>query len=298
MSKNLILICLISWLTFDTSASVVVTTFDPPLPISAYADAPQLLSVDFNVDGRMDINFAFGDGGIEAYFNYPAQIVVQNGSPANSGGQPVPGSLGALPLGTVIGSNLVSSLDVSNYAWFAGWTNTYDLTQLYGNRENEVMIVVNDGIVGDPPVAGGDVVGKEGAIAVQFYINGQPHFGYIHFDFRPQHGGYPAGTAGYIYGWAYETQPNTPIVANSIGTLPIDDCKIVNFTPRIETNDTFIITWNAVAGGTYHVEASTNLATWTDISGDIIANLDYMNFTTPSPPMPAPQCFFRVHRVN
>jgi hypothetical protein len=142
------------------------------------------------------------------------------------------GPVAAVPLGSTIGSNVVSSLvllDTSNYCWFSGITNNDDLSQSYGNHEDLGMIVVNDGIVGDPPIADGDIVGQEGAIAVQFYINGQPHFGYIHFDFRPQHGGYPSGTAGYIYGWAYETQPNTPIVANSLGTLPIDDCKIVNF---------------------------------------------------------------------
>ena len=300
--KLFVLVCLQSWLAFNAPASVVVTKFDPPLAVSASADAPDnlpfnVISVDFNLDGESDFVLGYGQGAINCYFNATNQIFIKIA--ADPGGYTnVLGPIAAVPLGSTIGSNVVSSLDASNYCWFAGIANNDDLTQSYSNHEDLGMIVVNDGIVGDPPIASGDMVGKEGAMAVQFYINGQPHFGYIHFDFRPQHGGYPAGTAGYIYGWAYETQPNTSIVANSIGTLPIDDCKIVSFIPRIETNDTFLITWNAVAGGTYHVESSTNLTTWTDISGDIIANLDYMNFTTPAPPAPEPQCFFRVHRVN
>ena len=54
-------------------------------------------------------------------------------------------------------------------------------------------------------------------IAVEFAINGEVHYGYIHFDFR-SNGTSLGGTAGLIYGWAYETEPGVPICA-----VPLDD---------------------------------------------------------------------------
>ena len=53
-------------------------------------------------------------------------------------------------------------------------------------------------------------------MALEFLINGQPHYGYIHFDFRPLTDAPLSGAVGFIYGWAYETEPGVPIKAVSM----------------------------------------------------------------------------------
>jgi len=59
------------------------------------------------------------------------------------------------------------------------------------------------------PFVSGDVVGKNAVIALEFYVAGQPHYGYIHFNFD----GFAGGV---IYGWSYETEPNVAIEAKSL----------------------------------------------------------------------------------
>ena len=141
----------------------------------------------------------------------------------------------------------------------------------------------------------GDIVGKEGVMALKFFINGQPHFGYVHFDFRyvvnpALQGG---GFGGYIYGYAYETQPGVPITAERLSdSTPASDGLITSFNQF----NGFVLTWNAVNGGTYRVQSSTNLVTWADASGGILANQNSVTFTIPA--SSAFQCFYRIHRVN
>ena len=53
-------------------------------------------------------------------------------------------------------------------------------------------------------------------MALEFLINGQPHYGYIHFDFRPLTVAPLSGAVGFIHGWAYETEPGVPIKAVSM----------------------------------------------------------------------------------
>lgn len=70
------------------------------------------------------------------------------------------------------------------------------------------------------PSVFGDAVGKEGVMALQFYIGTERHYGYIHFNFS----GAPDGLGGVIYGWAYETQPDVPIQALPLS--PAEKIKI------------------------------------------------------------------------
>ena len=210
-------------LAFGAQATIQVTQFDPPLNISAYADAPanglfNVLGVDFDADGEVDFRLAYGLGGIGAYFNAPVRFGQRvSGLGVAGRGGPIAG----LPLGSTIGPNIVSS-GTNFYAWSSGDTNIDDLTQPFGDHEATVIIanvvpnggslVISTGILftniplPTVPIVSGDVVGRECVIAVQFYANGEVHYGYIHCDFSN-------GASGVIYGWAYETLPNVPIVA-------------------------------------------------------------------------------------
>jgi nucleotidyltransferase/DNA polymerase involved in DNA repair len=67
---------------------------------------------------------------------------------------------------------------------------------------------------------------------------------------------------------------------------------ITAFIPQ--PNGDFIITWNAVVGGEYIIQTSTDLITWTDESGDINANLENMSeLITPS----GPYTYYRIKRI-
>ena len=173
------------------------------------------LGVDFNLDGRMDVKLVYGSGGITMFFDSPTRVIVK-------------GSVAAVPFGTVIASNLPPEL--SAYRWDVGTlVSTNSELRQFGERQKLVlttltapqlpgspMQVAGGGTpITQPVLASGDVVGKEGVIAVEFQINGQPHYGYIAIDFRT-----PMGTGGYIRGWAWETEPGVPITANRISSAP------------------------------------------------------------------------------
>ena len=55
-------------------------------------------------------------------------------------------------------------------------------------------------------------------MALEFYVNGQRHYGYVHFDFRSPSGTPLGGAGGVIYGWAFETEPLVPIKAIPLST--------------------------------------------------------------------------------
>jgi hypothetical protein len=209
----------------SSRAEVHIARFDPPLNVSAFSvPAPGLdwatTAFDFDLDGQPDFRLTYGMGLMTAYFNSPTQFAAKALHPVVVGAQDV---VGAVPLGWVIGSNIISSgLTADSYVWSAGGTNNY-LPDLLGNHQANVisanqvipanmpLMTLSNGIwitnISFPPFpvpSWGDVVGQEGVIALQFYIGTELHYGYIHFNFK-------GGTGGVIYGWAYETEPNVPI---------------------------------------------------------------------------------------
>lgn len=205
---------------FSASASVRTIRFDPPLSIAAgEVEGSELgfgaLGVDFNLDGRMDVRLVYGSGGITVFFDSTNRIVIK-------------GSVAAVPFGTLIGSNLPP--DLSAYRWDRGTpVSTSSELRQFGERQKLVLTtltaprlpgsplqVAGGGTpITQPVLASGDVVRKEGVIAVEFHINGQPHYGYIAIDFRTA-----LGTGGYIRGLAYESEPRLAITATRIGTSP------------------------------------------------------------------------------
>jgi len=232
MLKTLLLATLLGCLAMNASAEVQITRFDPPLNISAFADVPEALlvnvmAVDFNVDGDAEFRLAYGYGWIGAYLNTPTRFGRRAPRP---GVVAIGGPVAAVPLCSIIGGNIVSAIATNSYVWSPGYTNRYDLTQPLGNHEASVITanlspaigpvitfptngVLVTNIYYPRPVVSGDVAGKEAVMAVEVQINGETHYGYIHFDFRSSPGTPFGGAGGLIHGWAYETQPGVPIQA-------------------------------------------------------------------------------------
>jgi hypothetical protein len=245
-----ILAGLIGCAAWSASAAVQITRCDPPLAVNAYTDAPEGLfwntfAPDFNADGESEFRLVYFSGDMGAYFDSPTRFgrhVPPSG--ITRGG----GDFAAVPLGSTIGSDIVSAIATNYYVWSLGDTNTDDLTQPLGDHHagvisanyttggqfypittistGGILITTNNygvtyGVISGVtninygwPVVSGDMAGKEGVIALEFYINGQIHYGYVHFDFRNVAGGISAG--GVIYGWAYETEPGKPITVASL----------------------------------------------------------------------------------
>lgn len=274
-------------LTLNTQASVVTTRPEPPPIRGAWTADFETLDIDFNQDGVVDLRLLSGAGGMTVYLNGTNRIVIKANLVSGSTTTNYSG-VGGLPPGTVIGSALNPNL--GNYNWWTGFTNHYDLTQPYGSHEATAMIVG----YGNQPI--GDWGSKEGMIAVEFRISGQVHFGYVHFDFRPERV-WTDGSGGYIYGWAYEDVPGVPIVAERIRNgPPMRDFKIASFTPLAGQNGAGVLAWNTVIGETNRVQASADLVIWENLSTNIVADRDSMFFVTPTSALP--QRFFRILREN
>ena len=235
---------IIAWATPSAQAAVQVTQFDPALRISAWADPPtnsdlyNVLAADFNADGQADFRLAYEMGAMEAFFNAPTRFATRVSPPILGGGTHfilAGGLVAAVPLNSRIGTNIVSP-GTNTFAWSTGFTNRYDLTQPLGDHEATVILanlvaptlpgpIINfssNGILVTNiyvfPTVTGDVVNREGVMAVEFNLNGELHYGYIHFDFRSAAAGNFGGTGGVIYGWAYETEPNVAIKAKPLST--------------------------------------------------------------------------------
>lgn len=222
---------MIGCLAQPAQASVQATLFDPPLKINAWTDASSdvlldVLATDFNADGKVDFRLLQGIGGIEAYFNGPTRIAKRT-LPGTF--DTIGGPVAAVPLNSSIGTNIVSP-GTNIFAWSPGYANVDDLTQQLGDHEATVFsaniaIPLQPGPIiifstnGTPvtnvyypgPLTFGDVPGREAVMAVEFNVNGEVHYGYLHFDFRE-------GAGGVIYGWAYETEPNVAIKAKPLST--------------------------------------------------------------------------------
>lgn len=243
-------------------AEVRVTQLDPPFSIGAFqetGDDPfSILSIDFNQDGQSDFRLSYGAGGpgVACYLNHPNQIVILRSGPAYPGQTNVYGSMGALPLGTIVGSNLVSSVDLSAYSWHSGNTNDYDLTAIFGDHQSSVVGVVDPVTIGMPPVAAGDPVAKEGVMGFQFLIGTNIHYGYLHFDFRTNINQWYMGAGGYIMGWAFETEPHTPIAAKPIAVPPTP----FQVNALGLSNGVFHLRWLATPGATFLIEGTTSLS--------------------------------------
>ncbi len=224
-------------LASNAPAEVHIARFDPPLSVSAFSDPlPGLdwntTAVDFDLDGQTDFRLTYGSGMMTAYFNTPTRIAMRATTLNTNTGPIMPalvleplGPVASVPLGSMIGSNIVSSTGTNFYAWEPGITNSYNLPELLGDHIASVILANEAVPVGPEPVITfstngtwvtnvyypgpfilGDVTGKEAVMALQFYIGSELHYGYIHFNFDE-------GAGGVIYGWAYETEPNVPIKA-------------------------------------------------------------------------------------
>jgi len=249
---------------------VRATRLDPPLmanPFFEFEDptVTDPLAIDFNNDGQVDFRVYYGYAGIQTYFDSPTKIVIlRNIYPWTTN---IYGSIGTLPLGSVISSNLRTAVNTNLYIWNEGNANLPEGgTWEYGKRTSLAVGILAPIWPGQPLSVAGNPVDKEGVFAVQFLIGTNRHYGYIHFDFRAENG-WPQGSGGYILGWAYESEPDKPITAAPIAVPPAP----YKLNGKKQSGGTFELSWRATPGATYRVQASSSLdRPFTDLTPDIV----------------------------
>ncbi len=129
-------------------------------------------------------------------------------------------------------------------------------------------------------------------MGVEFLIGTNKHYGYIHVDMRQEYD-YVFGVGGYIYGWAYETEPGKPIVTAPIAVPAVPArCQIVKLN-----DGGFNLCWPATIGGIYRIQGSpTAPGPYLDFTPDIAAILTNGCYTV-DPPRGASAYFWRVVRM-
>jgi hypothetical protein len=176
------------WLTAIASADIV---WSGELYQRAYHD---ISSIDMNQDGTDDFTFNRYDvlsGQYQDYYIDPASggIVVEQRTYTLD---PV-----SLDEGTLISSTLSNP----GLEWELVWQNSETRLFLYGTT------------MGLPDYGG--LADREGYVGVSFVVEGATHYGWIqtsHDLYRSS----PDDQYLYIHGWAYESTPDTPIVAGVI----------------------------------------------------------------------------------
>ena len=206
----------------SSNAEIRATKLTPPIRLNPFQDDLTALPIDFNEDGKVDARLVYGQGSLSAYFPATNRVAVKISG----------NTVGSLPLNTMISGRFPPELNA--FRWDNGVPVSSDAPEhrQYGERRKIIVSTMmaprmpehsvfstsqTNGSAGTSASLGsGDVIGKTGVIAVEFQIDGNVHYGYLHVDFRPD-----AAPIGLIYGFAYETITNTPITAT-----PLDDMQL------------------------------------------------------------------------
>jgi hypothetical protein len=174
--------------TLPAEAQIVYTPSNTPMAIAHQNQGPALTQLDLNNDGIPDFTFRmlsarqFSTSGTTIAFKFYLQVAPgQAGNQAVSGQQPSTAS--AVPAGVAIGPQ-------EKFAPGGLYLAINSFGRL-GSRSSGTWRSVEFAYVG-----------------LKFLINGQVHYGWARVKFPyPGATGYPS-----IYGYAYESTPNQPIV--------------------------------------------------------------------------------------
>jgi hypothetical protein len=183
-------------------AEIIYTPSNTPMAIAHQNQGLALTPLDLNNDGTPDFTFAmlstakFSSGGTTIGFKFFLKVV-----PGKTGNEAVQGqqapTASAVPAGATIGPQ-----------------QKFGAGDLYLGIKSFNGFSRNSGTWQNVEFA---------YVGLKFLINGQVHYGWARIKFPyPGGSGYPGGMSfPSIYGYAYESTPNQPIVAGQTsGTAP------------------------------------------------------------------------------
>ena len=193
----------------SASAQIVYTPSNTPFALNHQNQGPVFTTLDLNNDGVPDFTFAmsstahFSSIGYTTRFKLYMKVV-----PDQPGNEVVQGSVAptasAVPAGVTIGPK--EKFVAEGYMVHQVYSRSGHINQSSGTWQ---------------PV-------EFAYVGLKFLINGQVHYGWARVKFPYPYGyKYPS-----IYGYAYESTPNTPIVAGQTsGTAPAP--ATVEVTPSL-----------------------------------------------------------------
>ncbi|MCZ7591576.1 MAG: PEP-CTERM sorting domain-containing protein [Kiritimatiellae bacterium] len=163
-------------------ADIILNWLDTPIDVSTDT-SPVYYSLDLSGSGFVDFTFAASVASVSVRNEGNNRYLIFPSPPPNIGGGIEP-----LSEGFEIGSNSVSE----ELEWFGHETSFASLG-----------IWLSTG-------TSGRFVGQHAYMGIEFDIDGATHYGWINLRVGE------LGPGVEIYGWAYESTPNTPILAGAI----------------------------------------------------------------------------------
>ena len=205
-------------LTWNSQAEVIVKKFDPPFQTgdSVFAgdtySAYSTLNIRVDSTGTADFQIPYSFTGIS--FSSPTEIIVGKEDLWENR------LIGGLAFGSTIGENIVEYEGNGHV-----WSSEIQTGQNIYFPATLIQSVVPLSLDAEPPSVGyvSEIRGREGIIGFKFqhedpYGGYTMHYGYFHFDFSENSQTFP-GEKGYLLGWAYESEPNKPIIAEPLNSL-------------------------------------------------------------------------------
>jgi len=176
-------------------AAVVVTALPAPLLLRDEFFG-SLHPIDLDSNGTMDFTFGLSVSGVGLRTERANRAVITLDPPPNIGGPPyqiVPGYL----VGSTLAPSGFDTLLWSSSDFLDGFVSPTDTGVFMG-----IVQVLSTG--------SSSSFNGRGFIGAEFESTLGTHYGYLDVEAGP-------GFAGItLYGWAYETQPNTPIITGSV----------------------------------------------------------------------------------
>lgn len=165
--------------------TIVYFRYDPPLNYAGVPFPPyNFREIDMDSDGQFDYAIRAGPAQVDVLMSGNNRVIALPATPPDMGSYVVP-----LSYGDQIGSSLspvLSWVGTNDFPGYAGMSACYDAG------------------------CAGIWVGLTGYMGVELDSGGNTYYGWVQI----LNGG--IGSAGYIYDWAYEARPNTPIFAGAV----------------------------------------------------------------------------------
>ncbi len=227
-------VALAASLTWNSQAEVIVKKFDPPFQTgdSVFAGENSVYSslhILINSTGTADFEIPYSFSKIS--FNSPAEIIVGKEELWDTR------LIGGLAFGSTIGENIVE-YEGNGHVWSSEVQTGQDIYFPATLMQSVIPLSLGAEPTSVDYVGGyvSEIRGREGIIGFKFqhedpYGGYTMHYGYFHFNFSDSQEF--MGEKGYLLGWAYETEPNKPIIAKPLNSLSETASPVSDFTYEI-----------------------------------------------------------------
>ena len=165
------------------------------------------LPIDFNGDGKTEFVVTVEESHVGILHDLGNRVLILAGSPPNIGGSAASDLGGAL---------IAGDSGNANFRWYEGGILP---TYFVEDNPDLPLRLTSVGVFFTPGGSSGHTLGKDGYLGFGFTLDDGIHYGWLHLDASTAArdvNGFVLGVGGYIYGWAWETNPSMGIVAGSI----------------------------------------------------------------------------------